>query len=163
MPAVNEPTEPKVEMQSLQLTCSLTPSSTEPSTWLVIIWLKRWPARPLTELPLVPPSVGGVGVGVGVGQGVAVLTAEAELGVNAEVDSALGKLVVGANVGEGDGEGDGVGVGEHPVTRSAADACCVCMTTAISKNAALSAAGRTMVRMSLTMISAHTRGRPIHR
>jgi len=40
-PAVNEPTEPKVEMQSEQLICSLTPSSTWPSTWLVIIWLKR--------------------------------------------------------------------------------------------------------------------------
>src|ERR1700759_3537319 len=102
MPAVNEPPEPKVEMQSLQLTCSLTPSSTEPSTWLVIIWLKRWPARPLTELPLVPPSVGGVGVGVG--QGVAVVTVEVEAGVSGEVDSRLGKLEVGANVGEGDGD-----------------------------------------------------------
>jgi hypothetical protein len=40
-PAVNEPTEPKVEMQSEQLICSLTPSNTDPSTWLVIIWLKR--------------------------------------------------------------------------------------------------------------------------
>src|ERR1044072_4522242 len=73
MPAVNDPTEPKAEMQSLQLTCSLTPSSTEPSTWLVIIWLKRWLARPLMELPLVPLSVGGGegdgdGVGVGVGE-----------------------------------------------------------------------------------------------
>src|SRR6201996_806181 len=104
MPAVNEPTEPKVEMQSLQLTCSLTPSSTEPSTWLVIIWLKRWLARPLTELPLVPPSV-GVGDGVGVGQGVAVVTVEVEAGVSGEVDSGLGKLEVGANVGEGDGDG----------------------------------------------------------
>jgi hypothetical protein len=41
---------------------------------LVIIWLKRWPARPLMELALLPPSVGlggGVGVGDGVGVGVA--------------------------------------------------------------------------------------------
>ena len=87
MPAVNEPTEPKVEMQSLQLTCSLTPSSTEPSTWLVIIWLKRWPARPLMELPLVPPSVGvglgeGVGVGVGVGEGEYVGVGEGEHSVH---------------------------------------------------------------------------------
>ena len=76
MPAVNEPTEPKVEMQSLQLTCSLTPSSTEPSTWLVIIWLKRWPARPLTELPLVPPSVGVGGGGGAMGSARASVVAE---------------------------------------------------------------------------------------
>src|SRR6185437_7372957 len=71
-PAVKEPADPKAETQSWQLTCSLTPSSTEPSTWLVIIWLNRWLATPLMELPLVPPSfsVGvGDGVGVGVGQG----------------------------------------------------------------------------------------------
>jgi hypothetical protein len=132
---------------------------------LVIIWLKRWPATPLTELPLLPPSVGGVGVGVGVGvgQGVAWASVEVEAGVSVDVDSALGKLEVGANVGEGDGDGDGVGVGVQPVTRSAADACCVCMTTGISKNAALSTAGRMMVRMSLAMVSARTAGRPIHR
>src|SRR5581483_1648669 len=70
MPAMKEPTEPKAETQSLQLICSLTPSSTEPSTWLVIIWLKRWFARPLMELPLLPPSVGvGVGDGDGLGDG----------------------------------------------------------------------------------------------
>src|SRR5579871_1365809 len=77
MPAMKEPTEPKAETQSEQLTCSLTPSSTEPSTWLVIIWLKRWPARPLIESPLEPAPVGvGVGVGsvdgTGVGDGVGV-------------------------------------------------------------------------------------------
>ena len=39
MPAENEPAEPNALMQSLQLTCSLIPSSTLPSTRLVIIWL----------------------------------------------------------------------------------------------------------------------------
>ena len=79
---MNEPTEPKAETQSLQLICSLTPSSTEPSTWLVIIWLKRWFARPLMELPLVPPSVGvgdGVGVVLGDGEGVGEGLGEGEL------------------------------------------------------------------------------------
>jgi hypothetical protein len=42
---------------------------------LVIIWLKRWLARPLVEFALLPPSVGvggdreGLGVGVGEGEG----------------------------------------------------------------------------------------------
>src|SRR5579883_3593588 len=86
MPAMKEPTEPKAETQSEQLTCSLTPSSTEPSTWLVIIWLKRWPARPLMELPLESAPVGeGVGAGV--------------------VGSACGA--------EGLGDGDGEGLGEQ--------------------------------------------------
>src|SRR6266478_9335508 len=62
-PAENEPAEPKALMQSLQLTCSLTPSSTVPSTRLVIIWLKRWSASPLIEVPLVPESVTGGGGG----------------------------------------------------------------------------------------------------
>ena len=65
MPAENEPAEPNALTQSLQLTCSLTPSSTEPSTWLVIIWLKRWLARSPIEPPLEPAPVG---VGVGLGQ-----------------------------------------------------------------------------------------------
>src|SRR6516164_8071013 len=79
-PAENEPAEPNALMQSLQLTCSLTPSSTVPSTRLVIIWLKRWLARPPIELPLESAPVGdgpgvagwlgeGDGVGVGVGDG----------------------------------------------------------------------------------------------
>src|ERR1700676_3400933 len=45
MPAENDPAEPNALMQSLQLTCSLTPSNTVPSTRLVIIWLKCWIAR----------------------------------------------------------------------------------------------------------------------
>jgi hypothetical protein len=91
---VNDPTEPKVLMQSEQLICSLTPSSTEPSTWLVIIWLKRWLARPPIELPLEPAPV-GVGVGVG-----ATVVVGAGVGVGVGVD-------VGVDVGLGEGEGVG--------------------------------------------------------
>src|SRR5882724_11879098 len=61
MPAENEPAEPNALTQSLQLTCSLTPSSTLPSTRLVIIWLKRWPARPPIEAPLESAPVTGGG------------------------------------------------------------------------------------------------------
>src|SRR5450830_582878 len=74
MPAENDPAEPNALTQSLQLTCSLTPRSTVPSTRLVIIWLKRCLARSPTDPPLESAPVGvgegvGVGVGVGVGQG----------------------------------------------------------------------------------------------
>src|SRR5271155_764883 len=72
MPAENDPAEPNALTQSLQLTCSLTPSSTVPSTRLVIIWLKRWFARPLVDPPLESEPVGvgdGVGVGVALGLG----------------------------------------------------------------------------------------------
>jgi len=78
MPAENDPAEPNALTQSLQLTCSLTPSSTLPSTRLVIIWLKRCPARSLIE-PAFEPAIGvvlevgealGVGDGEGVGLGV---------------------------------------------------------------------------------------------
>src|SRR5471030_2696663 len=72
-PAENDPAEPNALTQSLQLTCSLTPSSTVPSTRLVIIWLKRWSARLPIDPPLEPAPVGvGEGVGVGVGFGVGV-------------------------------------------------------------------------------------------
>ena len=67
MPAENDPAEPNALTQSLQLTCSLTPSSTVPSTRLVIIWLKRCLARSPTEAALESEPV-GVGVGVGVGE-----------------------------------------------------------------------------------------------
>src|SRR6266700_4754091 len=87
-PAENEPAEPKALMQSEQLIWSLTPSSTEPSTWLVIIWLKRWLARPPIDAPLESAPV-GVGEGVGVGDG----------------------LVEGDGLGVGDGLAEGVGVG----------------------------------------------------
>src|SRR3954470_23165034 len=95
MPAENEPAEPNALMQSLQLTCSLMPSSTRPSTRLVIIWLKRWSASPLIELPLEPAPV-GVGVGLGEADGVGV-------GVG---------LTDGVGVGVGETLGDGVGVGQ---------------------------------------------------
>src|SRR5665647_667476 len=71
MPAENDPAEPNALMQSLQLTCSLTPSSTVPSTRLVIIWLKRWLPRSPIDPPLDPAPV-GVGVGVGLADGVGV-------------------------------------------------------------------------------------------
>src|SRR6185437_9430892 len=99
-------------MQSLQLTCSLTPSSTEPSTWLVIIWLKRWFARPSMDLPLLPPSVGvGLGEGEGVGDGEA--------------------------LGDGDGLGDGEYV-EQFSKHSCAVAERVCMIVSTHENAAVS-------------------------
>jgi hypothetical protein len=87
MPAENEPAEPNALMQSLQLTCSLTPSSTVPSTRLVIIWLKRWLARPPIELPLESEPV-GVGLEDGLGDG------------------------DGLGAGEGLGDADGLGAGE---------------------------------------------------
>src|SRR6476620_8276360 len=85
MPAENEPAEPNALMQSLQLTCSLTPSSTLPSTRLVIIWLKRCPPRSLIEPALEPAPVTG----------------------GALVDCALARGIgVGLGVGDGDGDGD---------------------------------------------------------
>src|SRR5437899_11278267 len=85
MPAENEPAEPKALMQSLQLTCSLIPSSTLPSTRLVIIWLKRCPARSLIDPALEPGPV---------------------------TDGAL-VLGVDVGLGDGDGEAEGVGVGDR--------------------------------------------------
>src|SRR3954452_13354328 len=73
MPAENEPAEPNALTQLLQLTCSLAPSSTVPSTRLVIIWLKRCLARSPIDPALESEPVGvGVGVGVGEGEGVGV-------------------------------------------------------------------------------------------
>src|SRR6185436_785287 len=68
MPAENDPAEPKALTQSLQLTCSLMPSSTVPSTRLVIIWLKRCLARSSIE-PALESATVGLGLGVGVGEG----------------------------------------------------------------------------------------------
>src|SRR5450631_2900202 len=65
MPAENDPADPNALTQSLQLTCSLTPSSTEPSTRLVIIWLKRCLATSVIELPLEPLGQGGRAVANG--------------------------------------------------------------------------------------------------
>jgi hypothetical protein len=94
MPAENEPAEPNALMQSLQLTCSLTPRSTLPSTRLVIIWLKRCPARSLIDPALEPgPVTGGALVGGALARG---------------VDVGLG---VGDGEVEGVGVGDGLGVG----------------------------------------------------
>src|SRR3981081_4255237 len=82
MPAENDPADPNMLTQSLQLICSLTPSSTLPSTWLVIIWLKRCLARSPIDPPLESEPVGvgdglGEGVGVGVGVGGAGVCADA--------------------------------------------------------------------------------------
>src|SRR5450432_3272415 len=60
-PAENDPADPNALTQSLQLTCSLTPSSTVPSTRLVIIWLKRSLTRPPIDPPLESAPVTGHG------------------------------------------------------------------------------------------------------
>src|SRR3954453_19115670 len=99
MPARRERAEPNALTQSLQLTCSLTPSSTVPSTRLVIIWLKRCFARWLID-PALEPAPVGVGVGVGVDMGVGD-------GEGVGVGVAVG---VGVGVGVGDGV-NGVDVG----------------------------------------------------
>jgi len=95
----------------LQLICSLTPSSTDPSTWLVIIWLKRWPARALIELPLLPPSV-GVGAGAGEADGDGDGLGEG-VGVGVGVDVGVG-VGVGVGVLVGDGDGDCAAAGCEP-------------------------------------------------
>src|SRR6188768_1444148 len=97
MPAENDPAEPNALTQSPQLTCSLTPSSTVPSTRLVIIWLKRCLARSLTDSVLESEPV-GVGVGVGEGDTLNVGVGEGDT------------LGVGDADTIGDGGGDG-GVG----------------------------------------------------
>src|SRR3979490_1573749 len=58
MPAEKDPREPNALTQSLQLTCSLMPSSTVPSTRLVIIWLKRCFATSVIEPALESAPVG---------------------------------------------------------------------------------------------------------
>src|SRR5215831_6477199 len=95
-PAENEPAEPKALTQSVQLICSLIPSSTVPSTRLVIIWLKRCLATSLTEAPLesAPVGQGGGATLVGrptaaalVGPPVAVeVDVEVDVDVDVEVD-----------------------------------------------------------------------------
>src|SRR3954467_8041399 len=97
MRAETGPAEPNALMQSLQLTCSLTPSSTLPSTRLVIIWLKRWSASPLIEPALEPaPVIGGALLDVVLARGVDVGLGDGD----------------GDAEGVGDGLGVGVGVGE---------------------------------------------------
>src|SRR6266576_2055869 len=61
MPAENDPADPNALTQSLQLTCSLTPRSTVPSTRWVIIWLKRCLARSPIDpaLESAPVTTGG--------------------------------------------------------------------------------------------------------
>src|ERR1700688_2567892 len=90
MPAENDPADPNALTQSLQLTCSLTPSSTVPSTWLVIIWLKRAPARPPIDPALVPESVqrGGGPSASNVGPAAADVPIEVDVDVEHDTDCA---------------------------------------------------------------------------
>src|SRR5262245_37421161 len=104
MPAENDPAEPNALMQSLQLTCSLTPKSTLPSTRLVIIWLKRWFGRSLIEPPREFEPVIGAEDGLGAGEAD---SADADEDVGLGVGDGVGvqpseQLPVG--VGEGDGD-----------------------------------------------------------
>jgi hypothetical protein len=95
---------------------------------LVTIWLKRWPARPLIELPLFEAPVGlGEGVGVG-GSG-------------------------GSGVAEGEGEGDGDPQGS---SAHCADAVCVCNETNNNVTAAVSAIEARMLSAVRIMVSART-------
>src|SRR5947208_1269045 len=148
MPAENDPAEPKAETQSLQLTCSLMPSSTVPSTRLVIIWLKRCLARSLIEPALLSAPVVGVGVGDAVAVGV---------GVGVGVGDGLG---VGEGLPEGDGVGVGVGFGvgssQLVSQRACADAGDVVIGASKRKMPAVSAAGTTKLVMRCAMISART-------
>src|SRR5689334_4955439 len=145
MPAENEPAEPNALMQSLQLTCSLTPSSTLPSTRLVIIWLKRCPARSLIEPALESaPVSGGALVGAVLARGVDVW-----LGVgDGEAD------------GVGVGDGLGVGVGELHSTHSSNGVgegdCARAGGDCIASTATRSAAGTRALRAKFAMVSART-------
>src|SRR5436853_7119838 len=89
-PAENEPTEPKALTQSLQLICSLMPSSTVPSTRLVIIWLKRCLATSLIEPALESAPVGqGGGAAAGArspGVSSAALSRRLRVGLDVGVD-----------------------------------------------------------------------------
>src|SRR5919197_6228316 len=91
MPAENDPAEPKALTQSLQLICSLIPSSTVPSTRLVIIWLKRCLATSLIEAPLESAPVGQGGGGATLVGGPSVLrgrssAAAFKVGLDVDVD-----------------------------------------------------------------------------
>src|SRR5258708_704715 len=156
VPAENDPAEPNALTQSLQLICSLTPSSTSPSTRLVVIWLKRCLARSVIDAPLEAEPVGvgegevtGVGVDVGVGVGFGV-------GVDVDVCDGLGEgLGDGRGDGLSDGLGDGLGV-EHGPSQLCADEGLVCAGISISENAAVSAADKTRLRVNVAIVSGRT-------
>jgi hypothetical protein len=120
----------------------LTPSSTVPSTRLVIIWLKRCLARSLTESAL---ELDPIGVGVAVGDGLGLGDA---LGVGVGVGDGLGD-------GVGEGEYSGVGEGEGGVGLCA-DAGMVSAGVSSREIAAASATDRVKLRMDFAIISVRT-------
>src|SRR3954453_5176093 len=164
MPAENDPAEPNALMQSLQLTCSLAPSSTVPSTRLVIIWLKRCLARSPIDPALESEPVGvGVGVAVGVGEGEGV-------GVGVGVGLGVG---VGVGVGDGGRHASSALLGPIPVAAAppasrfcggarpwspqlCAAAGSTCISTNTSEIAAVSTADRMELRVILVIVSART-------
>jgi hypothetical protein len=107
----------------------LTPSSTVPSTRLVIIWLKRCLARSLTD-----PALEFEPVGVGVGLGDA----------------------LGVGVGVGEGEYVGVGEGEYVGDGLCAEAGTVSAGISSREIAAASAVDRVKLRVNFAIVSART-------
>jgi hypothetical protein len=84
---------------------------------LVIIWLKRCPARPLIELPLesAPVTVGVFDSGEASGTGVEDGFGKGELlglGVGVGVLHSTPHSLSGVGDGDGDGDGDGEGEGD---------------------------------------------------
>src|SRR5882672_3347196 len=149
MPAENDPAEPNALTQSLQLTCSLTPSSTLPSTRLVIIWLKRWPARPPIEAPLESaPVTGGGGGGVDTGGG----QLSPSYGLHSTGACCVGGTCVGGAVVGGGCVGGGSSGKQTPSMQKSAWAC---LTTA-SEHAETNKAAARRLRTVPIMVTART-------
>src|SRR5882757_7491587 len=145
MPAENDPAEPNALTQSLQLTCSLTPSSTLPSTRLVIIWLKRWPARPPIEAPLESaPVTGGGGVDTGGGQ------VPPSYGLHSTGACCVGGACVGGVVGCDEGQ-----FSKHSLS-APPDCACACGAFRAKAHTAATANAMTRLRTILIMVSART-------
>jgi hypothetical protein len=133
---------------------------------LVIIWLKRWPARPLIELALLPPSVGfggGVGDGDGDGVGVGVALGDGE-GLGAGEGLGDGELLAPPYDGEDDGLDEGLDVGQTSSKQSvAAIAGRIGATVMMQASAAVSTAERSRLRTIAFIVSARTASRWDHR
>src|ERR1700737_4416935 len=144
MPAENDPADPNALTQSLQLTCSLTPSSTEPSTRWVIIWLKRClPRSPIDPALASAPVTGGT-----------IATGGAEHGPSHD--------------GGGHGpshSGGGVEHGPSQLLLVCAAAGDACTETSTNETATVSAADTIKLCASLAIVSARTTCRwdPRHR